>query len=256
MVAIGHCQYTWTLFVPAYAQALRVGEASVQLGFSCFVALQTGSVLAFGLLAPSAGHEHSAMLGGAIVLLGALHGLAAARDIMSLYAFAALMGVGVGSVYSVCAAVSVRASVRHRGLAAGIVAAGYGAGSLPTMALIESSIASGGEGGAAPTLRALGWGIALTVSIAAALMPRRAAPRPSLATAAGGRAGAMGTAPREYTLAQAACEPSFYLLCALPLRQPTRIEPARIEPACTPTARVALPLCQCPRAPRLRSGTS
>ena len=117
MVAIGHAQYTWTLFVPSFQRTLQTDAAAVQLGFSCFVAMQTTSVLVLGLLLPSARHERSAMALGALMLFVSLHGLAGARSTARLNLSAALMGVGVGCAYNVCMATSVRTFSRHRGLA-------------------------------------------------------------------------------------------------------------------------------------------
>ena len=65
MVAIGHAQYTWTLFVESYQNALRTNEAGVQVAFSCFVMLQTTSVLLLGLAFGNASraNERAAMAG-------------------------------------------------------------------------------------------------------------------------------------------------------------------------------------------------
>ena len=167
MIALGHCQYTWTLFVEPFQVATAASAAQVQLGFTCFVSLQTTSVLAIGVLVPSQ-RLRLCMCFGAMCLLVALLGLSLARSLSSLYVSAALMGLGVGSVYSVAMSISVRAFPRRRGLAAGIVAAGYGAGTLPTIALIERTI----EGvGYATALRGLAFGLSLTTLVAALAMP-------------------------------------------------------------------------------------
>ena len=207
MVAIGHAQYTWTLFVPSFQRTLQTDAAAVQLGFSCFVAMQTTSVLVLGLLLPSARHERSAMALGALMLFVSLHGLAGARSTARLNLSAALMGVGVGCAYNVCMATSVRTFSRHRGLAAGVVAAGYGAGTLPTIALIEASIESGG---ADFTYRTLAWALGLAILLAAALLPP---PPPSLLLQAAANPATCGKQhSQQLRLAQVLREPSFYLL--------------------------------------------
>lgn len=208
MVAIGHCQYTWTLFVTSLQRTLNTDAAAIQLAFSFFVALQTTSVLALGLILPSARHERSAMACGGLVLLVALHGLAGASSLSRLYASAALMGIGVGMSYNVCMAVSVRTFTTHRGLAAGVVAAGYGAGTLPTIAVIEASIETSG---ASLTYRALAWALSATILTAAAILPPTPPPPPRAAHPKPG-----GAPPRpQLRLVQVLREPSFYLLYAM-----------------------------------------
>ena len=168
MVAIGHCQYTWTLFVEPLAAALTVSAAEIQIGFTLFVTLQTTSVLVLGLLAPP-NRQHEAIALGAACLLASLHMMSTASSLLMLYASTTLMGIGVGSVYSVSMATSVSVYPEHRGLAAGIVAAGYGAGTLPTIALIENHLQSTGY---AATLQALGYGLSGLLLLAVALRPR------------------------------------------------------------------------------------
>ena len=97
MVAIGHCQYTWTLFVASFAEALSASTAAVQAGFSVFVICQTGSVLAVGLAVGRARLRSAMQVGSVLVALG-LGGLSAAATLPQLYASCALLGVGVGAV--------------------------------------------------------------------------------------------------------------------------------------------------------------
>lgn len=167
MVAIGHCQYSWTLFVGPFQRVLDASQAEIQLGFSAFVLMQTTSVLGLGVLAPNH-RQRQVVAFGATCLLAALQGLAASSSLQMLHASAALMGIGVGAAYSVCMAISVSVYPAHRGLAAGVVAAGYGAGTLPTIALIEGGTRSLGY---AATLRALSYGIAGTCLLVALLLP-------------------------------------------------------------------------------------
>ena len=84
MAAIGHCQYTWTLFVPSLAGQLHASLAQVQVGFSLFVTVQTSSVLGLGVLVPRRLHQRC-MCGGALLIGVALCGLSAAYQLAQLY---------------------------------------------------------------------------------------------------------------------------------------------------------------------------
>ncbi|KAL1498984.1 hypothetical protein AB1Y20_013504 [Prymnesium parvum] len=167
MGAIGHVQYTWTLFVPSLAASLAASLPQVQLGFSLFVGLQTSSVLCLGLLVHRS-HHRLAMCAGSLVVGLSLCGLAAVRSLTQLYACCALLGLGVGCVYNGCMSLSVRLFPLQRGLAAGVSAAAYGGGTVLTVAYIEAAIE---ERGSAYTLRALGLSLAAVTLAASSALP-------------------------------------------------------------------------------------
>lgn len=201
MIAIGHCQYTWTLFVASYTDSLSVSIASVQVGFSVFVILQTTSVLAIGV-ALDRSRLRAAMIAGSVLVGIGLFGLSVASSLGTLWLSCGLMGVGVGSVYNGCVSTSVSLFPARRGLVAGIVAAGYGAGSLFTIGPIESAI---GSIGYAPTLRFLSLGVGLTSLAASCALPPPRAYRRGAATTCGASEGQL---PLQRTVR----EPSFWLL--------------------------------------------
>ena len=209
MVAIGHCQYTWTLFVLPIQESLTTSTAAVQGAFSTFVTLQTFAVLGLGVLVSTDLH-HRAMALGAVCLLGALVGVGSARSLPMLYACMALMGMGVGFVYNYCMTISLRCSLQHRGLAAGLTAAGYGSGSLLTISLIERAIVRDGYRHVSVVL---GWGISLTVLLCALAMPSSLK---GTAQADDDDARSRGRIvhgwQRELRLVEAAREASFWLL--------------------------------------------
>ena len=151
------------------------------------------------------------MVLGALILFVALRGLAAARERGQFYVAAAAMGAGVGIEYNVCMAVSVRSFTKHRGLAAGIVAAGYGAGTLPTVGLIERAIAHSGHGAA---LRALAWALSLACLCGAVFLPPPLSlpSAPEVAHADDKDAPTSPVPPAQLRLSQVLRRPSFYLL--------------------------------------------
>ena len=143
MVAIGHVQYTWTLFVASYVEALGTTSTAVQFGFSVFVIFQTCSVLAIGLALDRAWLRVVMIVGSVLVGLG-LGGLSIAATVPTLYVSCALAGVGVGSVYNGCIASAVGIFPARRGLVAGVVAAGYGSGSFFTVGPVQTMVAAQG----------------------------------------------------------------------------------------------------------------
>jgi len=200
MIAIGHCQYTWTLFVSSYADALSASTASVQAGFSAFVIFQTGSVLAIGVLLDRSRLRVAMQVGSVLVFLG-LFGLSVVSSLMMLWVSCCLMGTGVGCVYNGCVATSVAIFPARRGLVAGVVAAGYGAGSLFTIGPIQSAI---GSIGYAPTLRFLSLGVGVTSLVSSCALPPPRIPRRGAATTCGPAEG--------LPLRRTVREPSFWVL--------------------------------------------
>lgn len=202
MASAGHCQYTWTLFVPHLRDALATDSVHIQTGFSLFVILQTTSFLALGLASPSAHHRQVMIL--VSLLLGAgLCGLSSARSLAALYCSCAAMGVSVGVIYNVCVTRAVQIVPERRGLFAGIVASVYGAGTLLTVGAIEASITSAGY---SATLRSMALTLTSACLAASLIMPPRGAQR--------GPGGA-DEAERDFNLWQAAQMPAFWCLYAM-----------------------------------------
>ena len=142
MIATANIQYAWTLFVPEIQQTYGWSRASIQLAFTIFVLVQTW-------LAPIEGHFIDKFGPRLMVALGAIMiGLAwfinsQATTLMGFYVGAAVGGLGVGSIYATCINNALKWFPDRRGLAVGLTAGGYGAGSaatiLPIAAMIESS---------------------------------------------------------------------------------------------------------------------
>ena len=167
MGAIGHCQYTWTLFVPGLQQQLGASLARVQSGFSVFVTLQTTSVLALGIFVPQRLHRQAMLTGSLFVGLATL-GLSVSHHLIGFYLSCVSLGVGVGCVYNACISLAVRLFPHRRGTVVGFTAAFYGASTLFTVALIDSAIE---ENGVAFALRALALALTATCVTASILLP-------------------------------------------------------------------------------------
>ena len=143
MVAVANFQYGWTLFVPPLQKHFRVEQAVIQITFTIFVLLETWLVPFEGWLVDRFGPRLLVMLGGVLAGLG-WFGSGKAESITALYLSYAVAGIGAGIVYGTAVGSALKWFPDHRGLAAGLTAAGFGAGSAFTVAPIANLIASHG----------------------------------------------------------------------------------------------------------------
>ena len=163
MVAVANFQYGWTLFVPPLQKHLKAEQALIQVTFTIFVLLETWLVPFEGWLVDKFGPRLLVMLGGILAGLGWI-GSGRAETLTALYLSYAVAGLGAGVVYGTAIGSALKWFPDHRGLAAGLTAAGFGAGSALTVQPIANMIATAGYQAAF-----IRWGIiqGLTVIVAA-----------------------------------------------------------------------------------------
>jgi MFS transporter, OFA family, oxalate/formate antiporter len=143
MAMIANLQYGWTLFVSPIDAKFHWGRASIQVAFSIFVLLETWLVPVEGYLVDRFGPRLVVLAGG--ILCGIAWAMNAYADsLMFLYVAAALGGVGAGAVYGTCVGNALKWFPDRRGLAAGLTAGGFGAGSALTIVPISAMIKSSG----------------------------------------------------------------------------------------------------------------
>jgi oxalate/formate antiporter len=144
MMAISSPQYVWTLFTHPIGTALGVTPAALQVTFSLLIVLQTFFSPFQGWLVDRFGPRRLIAAGG--LLTGFSWMLAAhAGSLVTLYlTYGVLGGLGTGIVYVGVVGQMVGWFPDRRGLAAGVVAAGYGFGAILTTFPIASSIAAAG----------------------------------------------------------------------------------------------------------------
>jgi OFA family oxalate/formate antiporter-like MFS transporter len=143
MAMIANLQYGWTLFVNPIDAKFHWGRASIQVAFSIFVLLETWLVPIEGYLVDRFGPRLVVLVGG--ILCGIAWAMNAHADsLMFLYVAAALGGVGAGAVYGTCVGNALKWFPDRRGLAAGLTAGGFGAGSALTIIPISAMIKSSG----------------------------------------------------------------------------------------------------------------
>ncbi|MFC7051412.1 oxalate/formate MFS antiporter [Hansschlegelia quercus] len=142
MIATANIQYAWTLFVPEIQKSFGWDRASIQVAFTIFVLVQTWLTPIEGYFIDKYGPRAMVAIGA--VFMGSSWIInSQATSLMGFYVGAAIGGVGVGCIYATCINNALKWFPDKRGLAVGLTAGGYGAGSaatiLPIAAMIESS---------------------------------------------------------------------------------------------------------------------
>jgi OFA family oxalate/formate antiporter-like MFS transporter len=139
MVMIANLQYGWTLFVNPIEQKYHWGIPAIQIAFSVFIATETWLVPVEGWFVDRFGPRVVVAIGGIVVAVAwTLDSFA--NSLLLLYAAAAMSGVGAGAVYGTCIGNALKWFPDRRGLAAGLTAAGFGAGAAATVIPIRNVI--------------------------------------------------------------------------------------------------------------------
>jgi MFS transporter, OFA family, oxalate/formate antiporter len=143
MVMVANLQLGWTPFVDPIDQKYHWGRYAIQWAFTIFVLTQTWFVPLHGYLVDRFGPR--IMLSAAGILVGAAWVLNSFADtLLLLYSAAVIGGLGVGIVYGGAVGNALKWFPDRRGLAAGLTASGYGAGSALTVLPIQSTIQTQG----------------------------------------------------------------------------------------------------------------
>ncbi len=146
MISVANFQYSWTLFVdPLQARHGWSREAIQAALYLFFISAQTWLVPLEGYLAERFGPRRLLVGGG---LLAALAWVINAHtsSLAVLYAAQVLSGCGSGIVYSISMGSALKWFPDRRGLAAGLTAAAFGAGSAATVLPIQWTIGPDGTG--------------------------------------------------------------------------------------------------------------
>ena len=203
MVMIANLQYGWTLFVGPIDQKYHWGRAAIQVAFTIFVLTETWLVPIEGYLIDKFGPR--IMISGSGLLVAIAWVINSVADsLVLLYIGAAIGGIGAGVIYGGSVGNALKWFPDRRGLAAGLTAAGFGAGSALTVIPIANMIKSSGYESA---FLWFGLGQGLVVIIVALLLR---APEPGEVPAP-----AMPTVQqtrRDYTPAEALKTPVFWVM--------------------------------------------
>src|ERR1700693_756591 len=141
MMAISSPQYVWTLFTKPMMTQLGVSLTQLQVTFSIFIVLQTFLSPLQGYLIEKFGPR--LLLAAGALMTGLSWVLASSADTLtSLYlTYGLLGGVGTGIIYVGIVGLMVAWFPDKRGMAAGVVAAGYGMGAVLSTFPVSASIA-------------------------------------------------------------------------------------------------------------------
>jgi OFA family oxalate/formate antiporter-like MFS transporter len=166
MSMIANLQYGWTLFVDPIQQKFGWERTAIQWAFTIFVVMETWLVPVEGWFVDKYGPRLVTIFGGALCALGWVMN-SYADTLTMLYAAAAISGVGAGAVYGTCVGNALKWFPDRRGFAAGLTAAGFGAGSALTVIPIANMIR---DSGYQHTFLVFGLGQGLIVMLAALLL--------------------------------------------------------------------------------------
>jgi MFS transporter, OFA family, oxalate/formate antiporter len=132
MVMVANLQYGWTYFVDPMKTARSWDREAIQWAFTIFVATETWLVPVEGWFVDRFGPRIVVAFGGIMVAIAwTINSYATTLPILYLGNF--LAGVGAGAVYGTCVGNALKWFPDRRGLAAGITAAGFGAGAAATV---------------------------------------------------------------------------------------------------------------------------
>lgn len=139
MCMIANLQYGWTLFVNPINDKYQFGRAAIQVAFTIFVLTETWLVPIEGYLVDRFGPRIVVVLSGVLVAIAWVMN-AYVDSLMGFYVAAAIGGIGAGAIYGTCVGNALKWFPDRRGLAAGLTAMGFGAGSALTVVPIANMI--------------------------------------------------------------------------------------------------------------------
>ena len=198
MIMIANLQYSWTLFVGPLQTSTGWKLSDIQFAFTLFILFQTWIQPLDGWLIDRLGPRWFISAAGVLCGLG-WAGMGYAKSLPALYTLYCLAGMGAAFVYSGSIGSALKWFKEKRGLAAGIMAAGFGGGT----ALFIPWISSSGYQQAFLTTGLLQGAVILIVAQFLRHPPHEEAPK-GVTTAKAG--------VRHYTTMEVLRTPRFYML--------------------------------------------
>jgi MFS transporter, OFA family, oxalate/formate antiporter len=141
-VMLANMQYGWTLFVNPMHDANHWSRAGIQIAFTIMIFVNTWLSPVEGWLVDRYGPRCVVMAGGVFAALSWVMN-SKAESLSTLYISAVIGGLAIGCVFGTCMGTALKWFPDKRGLAAGMIAAGYGFGaaitSVPLATMIRDS---------------------------------------------------------------------------------------------------------------------
>lgn len=209
MIMIANLQYSWTLFVKPLQTATHWNLKDIQFAFALFIVFQTWVQPVDGWLIDRLGPRGFISAAGLLCGLG-WAGLGYATSLPMLYSLYCIAGIGAAFVYSASIGSALKWFKDKRGLASGIMAAGFGGGTALFVPIIQSTIASRGYQTAFIATGLVQGAIILLVAQFLRHPPSEPA---SAAKPAGSHAAQVGR--RHFTTSKMMRTPHFYVLYAM-----------------------------------------
>jgi OFA family oxalate/formate antiporter-like MFS transporter len=206
MIMIANLQYAWTLFVNPMQQATGWKLSDIQWAFTLFILFQTWVQPAQGFLIDRMGPRVFITVAGVLCGVG-WTGLGYVTTLSGLYTLYVLAGIGAALVYGGCMGSALKWFTKERGLAAGIIAAGFGGGTALFIPFIASMIKNQGYQ-AAFIWTGIFQGV--VILIVAQFLRHPAAPPSSPAKATTASVAKLGQ--HQYTTGEMLRTPQFYVL--------------------------------------------
>ncbi|OLE78321.1 MAG: hypothetical protein AUF76_19530 [Acidobacteria bacterium 13_1_20CM_2_65_9] len=147
MIMIANLQYSWTLFVKPIQAATGWKLSEISAAFTLFILFQTWVQPLDGWLIDRLGPRLFITVAGVLCGAGWAY-MGSATTLPQLYAAYMLAGVGAALVYSGSIGSALKWFPDRRGLAAGIMAAGFGGGTALFIPVIARLIRTSGYGSA------------------------------------------------------------------------------------------------------------
>ena len=143
MIMIANLQYSWTLFVPPLQKGTGWKLSDIQFAFTLFIIFQTWVQPFDGWLIDRLGPRGFVTAAGILCGFG-WAGMGYADSLPMLYGLYCLAGTGAAFVYSGAVGSALKWFKERRGLASGIMTAGFGGGTALFIPFIQSSIRGNG----------------------------------------------------------------------------------------------------------------
>ncbi len=210
MIMIANLQYAWTLFVTPLQESTGWELSDIQWAFTLFILFQTWVQPAQGWLIDRMGPRLFISAAGVLCGIG-WGGLGLVTSLPQLYALYVLAGIGAALVYGGSMGSALKWFKQRRGLAAGILAAGFGGGTALFMPFIAYIIEEYGYQTAFLWTGAFQGLIILIVAQFLRHPPKESQPAKAAASTAGA---AMGTkiGAHQFTTGEMLRTPQFYVL--------------------------------------------
>ena len=207
MIMIANLQYAWTLFVQPLQASTGWQLSDIQFAFTLFILFQTWVQPLDGWLIDRLGPRGFISAAGLLCGLG-WAGMGYATSLPMLYALYCAAGMGAAFVYSGSIGSALKWFKERRGLASGIMAAGFGGGTALFIPFISRMIA---ESGYQSTFVATGLLQGIVIVIVAQFL-RHPPPEPAAAKAPATSAASAQIGKRQFTTLEMLRTPQFYVM--------------------------------------------